>query len=336
MEKVILLKTQLVEAARLGRSKDFRFQRLAVILLDNFVEIQLSSLIKNKFHWNNYFSFKEKKYKAREKKKILTNYEELLRASVKENIINKEELFLLSFCHDIRNNLYHKIEEEKLLVSVALRILQDIISNKQPSWKNTRNFISFSSNPIDPYSSKKTTSRVWNMDANSEKEWKYFLKEYFDFIDKRKSTSSSLLKKNLLEKVKASRSNFKFVKKEFHIFFPHATNWDFNEYLLQYSFENTNRGKIEEIRELNDIDKEREEYLSLFKDYKNKWHYKKYDRLNKIEDKVKEMSKLNTHKSLEKYISLRTEVNMINDALKEAAVDLDGAIQNAIDIARGK
>ena len=43
-----------------------------------------------------------------------------------------------------------------------------------------------------------------------------------------------------------------------------------------------------------------------------------------------------THKSLEKYISLRTEVNMINDALMSAAVDLDGAIQDAIDIARGK
>jgi len=63
MEKVVLLKTQLVEAARLGRSDDFRMQRLAVILLDNFVEIQLSSLIKEKFRWDSAFTFQEKKYK---------------------------------------------------------------------------------------------------------------------------------------------------------------------------------------------------------------------------------------------------------------------------------
>lgn len=334
MEKVILLKTQLVEAARLGKSDDFRFQRLAVILLDNFVEIQLSSLIQKKFHWNNFFTFQEKKYKEREKRKILMNYDELLKTCVKENFINKEELFLLSFCHDIRNNLYHKIDEEKLLVSVALRILQELITTKQPTWKNAKEFTAFSSSTVDPYSN--SNSQHWNMDGNSEDEWKYFLKEYFDFIDKRKSSSSTLLKKNLIEKIKASRSNYKFIKDGFHTFFPYAENWEFNDYLLQYSFDNINREKIEEIRELNDTKKEKEEYYSLFKKYKDKWQHKTYKRLKKIEEKVDQMSTLSTHESLEKYISLRTEVNMINDALMSAAVELDNAIQDAVDRARGK
>ena len=126
------------------------------------------------------------------------------------------------------------------------------------------------------------------------------------------------------------------MKDEFYRFFPHAQNWQFNDYILHYSFENINREKIDEIRELNNFKKENEEYFSLFRKYKSKWQHKTFKRLKQIEDKVKDMSNLSTHKSLEKYISLRTEVNMINDALMSAAVDLDGAIQDAIDIARGK
>ena len=48
------------------------------------------------------------------------------------------------------------------------------------------------------------------------------------------------------------------------------------------------------------------------------------------------MTQLDISKSLEKYISLRAEVNMIYDALTNASSDLDHAIQLAIDIARGK
>ena len=188
MEKVVLLKTQLVEAARLGRSDDFRMQRLAVILLDNFVEIQLSSLIKEKFRWDSAFTFQEKKYKQRERRKVLNYYDELLKTCVKENIIDEQEFFLLSFCHDVRNNLYHKIDEEKLLVSVALRILQKLITNKQPDWKSARGFTSYSSDSYDPFA--KTNEKGWRMNGNSQEDWKYFLKKYFDFIDKRKSSCS--------------------------------------------------------------------------------------------------------------------------------------------------
>lgn len=58
--------------------------------------------------------------------------------------------------------------------------------------------------------------------------------------------------------------------------------------------------------------------------------------MKKIEDKAKSMTKLDTYKSLEKYISLRNEVNMIYEALRRGESDLDGAIQHAIDVARGK
>ena len=50
MEKTVLLKTQLNEASKFGKSKDFKNQRLSVILLDNFVEIQLRCLIDERLY----------------------------------------------------------------------------------------------------------------------------------------------------------------------------------------------------------------------------------------------------------------------------------------------
>lgn len=334
MEKVVLLKTQLVEAARLGKSEEFRFKRLAVILLDNFVEIQLSALIKEKFSWDGAFIFQEKKYKQRDRKKILNYYDELLKTCVKESIINEQELFLLSFCHDIRNNLYHKIDEEELLVNVALRILKEIITNRQPEWKTARRFTSFSSKSFDPYGSSKKKGLLPG--GNSEEDWRYFLNKYFDFIDKRKASSSSLLSKSLILKIKATRLNYSFIKNEFHIFFPYAVDWEFNDYLLHYSCKNVNHEKIQEIKEQKDKEIRQRNYNDLFDEYEKHWQFKKYERLNKIELKAKEMLKSDTYNSLEKYISLRTETNMIYEAIGRAASELDAEIQYEIDIARGK
>lgn len=334
MDKVVLLKTQLVEAARFGKSEDFRFKRLAVILLDNFIEIQLSALIKEKFNWDGAFIFQNKKYKQKERIKILNYYDELLKTCVKENIINEQELFLLSFCHDIRNNLYHKIGEEELLVNVALRVLNEIIIIRQPEWKNARMFTTYNIKSHDPYRVNKKTNPFRG--GNSQIEWKYFLNKYFNFIDNRMATSSSLLSKSLISKIKATRLNYRFLKREFHIFFPYAEDWKFNDYLLHYSFKNVNKDRIEEIKELIGKEKQQQEYDGLFAEYEKKWHAKKYERLKNIEDKAKEMLKLDTYKSLEKYISLRIETNLIYEAIGGAASDLNGAIQFAIDVARGK
>jgi hypothetical protein len=334
VEKVILLKTQLAEAAKLGKSEDFRFQRLAVILLDNFIEIQLTGLIQEKFSWDGIFIYQEKKYKQKQRQKILKNYDELLKTSLNENFINRNERFLLAFCHDVRNNLYHRIREEELLVNVALRILHEVIYNRQPGWKNTKPFTSYTSKTIDPFLTSQ--NKKFLLGGNSDVDWKDFLNKYFNFIDKRKPNASKLLSYNMLYKISNIRSNFKFLKKEFPIFHPFATNWDFNKYLLYYSFEILNHEELEEIKEITSKSLRDLEFEKAYINYSKSWRYKSYHRLKEIELKAKELSSLEIHESLEKYISLRSELNMIFESIKKAASDLDQAIQLAIDIARGK
>lgn len=159
MEKVVLLKTQLAEAATFARSKRFGHKRLAVILLDNFIEIQLSALMQKNFLWDEGL-FSPKKYTLERKTKVLNHYDELLKVCVKEQIITSDELRLLSYCHEIRNNLYHKGEEEKVLTQAAITILYHIIIKYQPHWKSAKNFTAWTNNFEDPYNPKTKAVRL--------------------------------------------------------------------------------------------------------------------------------------------------------------------------------
>lgn len=334
MERVILLKTQLAEAAKYAKIDNFRFQRIAVILLDNFIEIQLKGLIKEKFFWDGNLIFQEKKYTEKHRERILNNYDELLRTSEKENFINAKERFILAFCHAVRNNLYHNIREESLLVKVAIQLLHSIILEKQPKWKSTKGFTTITSATIDPY--RRKTQKLVGLSGNSDKDWIYFLEKYFNILDKRKSTISKLLYYNMIQKIKSIRENYRFLKKEYTHFFPHAYGWEFNDYLLHYSFRIQNHTKLEVIKENNSKEDRKKEFKSEFIKYQNKWQYKRYNRLREIEKKAKELSYLDMFGSLEKYLSLREELNLIHDSIENAASELDNSIQLAIDIARGK
>ena len=55
-----------------------------------------------------------------------------------------------------------------------------------------------------------------------------------------------------------------------------------------------------------------------------------------MENSFKELAKLPIEKSIEKFFSYRNEIDMIYESFSHAARDLDFAIQNAIDRARGK
>ncbi|MFP8892173.1 hypothetical protein [Chryseobacterium sp. EZn1] len=329
MEKVILLKTQLAEAARFGKSKEFRYQRLAGIFLDNFVEIQLNSIAKQKFLLDTELSkFQEKKYTEKYRRRVLNHYDELLKFAVSEGIINEQEKYLLAFCHDVRNNLYHSIKEEKLFVAISIKVLKDIITKKQPHWKNTSRFTAHTGTIIDPYKYK-------NLMSNSPEDWTKFLNQYFDFIDKRTLKPSNLLRKFILEKMRAARNNYKFLKNEFADYFPYAENWGFNEYIYYYYFKTLHAEKLREINEIEDKKEKDNSRKSLEEEYKNTWKKKKLSRIEAIEKKAKSMSNSDISKSLEIYTSLRDEINLISQGLENAASDLYAQIDLEAEMANG-
>jgi hypothetical protein len=334
MEKVVLLKTQLAEAAHFARSKRFSHKRLAVILLDNFVEIQLSGLMREKFSLADELYFKEKKYSHENQVKILNHYDELLRICVKEDIINTDEKRLLTYCHDIRNNLYHKGDEEVLLTKIAIVILNKIILKHQPKWKTTRKFTIWTHDSHDPYNPKKGYSSLSS--ENSDEDWNNFLNKHFVCIDKRTKNASGLLSDYLIEKIKSTRDAIKFINQDYKIFFPSAKDWGYSDFLLHYSFLNVEQNELKKIKEIKDRTERQQKYDILFLSYKNSWRHKKQSRLKTLEKAFKQLAKLPIEKSIEKFVTYKDETNMLHAAFGRAALELDIAIQDAVDFARGK
>jgi hypothetical protein len=330
MEKVILLKTQLAEAAEFAKSNRFAHKRLAVILLDNFIEIQLNSLMKQKFEWNVYLQ--GNLYSTDRKFKIQNRFDELIKACLEEEIITPNEKMLLSFCHKIRNNLYHKGNEEKLLTQVAIIILSNIINEHQNKWKNARMLTSYRRDTIDPYQIGDTP----NSSGNSEENWKKFLQKYFVIIDNTDRTSSELISDFLIEKIKDAKEYYEFIQSEFDVFFPNTKDWTFNDFVLHYSFEITKESQLEKIGENPNLTEQKNKIINLQKEYLTKWKIKKVERLDILEKSFENIKNKSIEKSIEKFITYRDETYLYYDSLLKAAQILDDAIENSINIKRGK
>lgn len=331
MDKVILLKTQLAEAALLAKKGTYPNYRLAVILLDNFVEIQLAAIMKNKFDLDSGYS-RVKKYSFTLRKKVLNNYDDLLRICVSEKVIESDDLRLLTFCHAVRNNLYHKGGEEMPLTHITLFILHDLIVTYQPTWKSARMFTSGHSDIDDPYEREDQPP----LSGNSSEDWEYFLKTYFTFPDKEHMKPAAILSEFLLEKVYDAKGAFQFVRDDFSYFHPGTEDWTFNDFVREFSFLTRQKHEIAVIQDNPDKTIAESEFLALRESFRDKWRFKKEERLEKLAEKIKTLAKLPISECLEKYNSLKDEVFMFNDALGEAAMRLDGQMQLAYDIARGK
>lgn len=329
MERVILLKTQLAEAAKLAGLDDFAHQRLAVILLDNFMEIQLSTLMKKKFTYDDAFTSNPKKYNYTLRKKILHNYDDLLKICSSENIINQEERDLLNFCHDVRNNLYHHAKEEHLLTTIALQFLHELVLKYQPEWKSARDFTSWTMKTKDPYSSNKEKSFL--PDANSKEEWVAFLKTHFGCIPENSKQAPLLITEHLLGKIDKAKDYYQFLLEEYSNFAPQTEHWELNDFLQYYSFYNAKDFELKILKEGNDMNQYNKCYSELMLAYKKSWRFVRPNRLVTLENKIKVVAQLTSHQALEKFKGLRTEIYMIYEALSRAAGDLDAQIDSAID-----
>ncbi|MDO7742607.1 MAG: hypothetical protein MUP99_02505, partial [Pedobacter sp.] len=234
MERVVLLKTQLVEAAKLAVCNDFSKQRLAVILLDNFIEIQLSELMKKRFAYDDWFTSRPPKYKYALRKKILYNYDDMLKACIAENIITREERDILNFCHDVRNNLYHQAKEEPLLTTIALKFLNDAILKYQPDWRSGRDFMIMKIK--DPYITEGRTQS--GTGSNSKECWAEFLSKYFICLLGDSKTVPELISEYLLIKVVTAKDYYQFLIDDHSNLSQSTEDWELSEFLMFYSFYN--------------------------------------------------------------------------------------------------
>jgi hypothetical protein len=332
MDNIYKVKTQLEESARFANSSVMGHDRLAVILMDNLIEIQLGRQMHFRFRTEFLNDYKTLKYPLDKRQEILFNHDKLLKVCYEEGIITSHERAMLGFCHDVRNRLYHKGDEDSLLIEIALGILYEIILHRQPEWKGGSDIIRLPFNtdgtPIDmehPFTKqrKKELGPI-AYETGSKEDWLDFVKYNFKSLDK-SQPPSKLLSEFLTVGIKRLRWALDYAIN------CNEKKTNFDELLLNYSFKIKHRDELQRVREMRDKRAAKAMHDKLFKTYKQTYRPLYEKRIDAFKAIANKLSSLSSGEALEKYISIRTDFFLMHDSFVLAAQETQNEMHAKVD-----
>lgn len=133
---------QLEIANRLAKSKMPQDKRLAVILLDNAIEIDLRKKAGSELYYDQPRWETSRKHKTDERRQIERFFASLLKFSISKKHISKDEKRQIEFCHTVRNLLFHGNSSEELLVDATLLIQFYLITDHPERWGKGTGYVS--------------------------------------------------------------------------------------------------------------------------------------------------------------------------------------------------
>jgi hypothetical protein len=128
----------LKEADTFARSQNPHHHRLALLLLDNIIELQLRRKSDTAFAYADMTWFSgPRKHSGKQRKKVSRNHADLLALAVAEKWITEDESNLLALAHRIRNRAYHEGDsEDKVDLQIGITLLYRLIRRHFPVWRN--------------------------------------------------------------------------------------------------------------------------------------------------------------------------------------------------------
>jgi hypothetical protein len=152
MDTVNQIILTLREADNLARSRNPHHHRLAIVLLDNIIELQL----RRKTVWT--FAFDRttwfsgvRKHDRKQRKNVSRSHPDLLALAVSEAWITEEESKLLDFAHRVRNRAYHEGDaEDEADLRIGITLLYRFIRRHFPAWRQGRMWMAEYPNPPIP------------------------------------------------------------------------------------------------------------------------------------------------------------------------------------------
>lgn len=136
METMNQILLQLREADRHACAKSPHHRRLAVVLLDNLIELQLGRKAEHKFAFDRTNWMRGvRKFDHRVRRDVMRRYPSLLNFAKEQNWITDDEVLLLGFAHEVRNGFYHRGEDDDTDAEIAIRLLYRLVKEKFPVWK---------------------------------------------------------------------------------------------------------------------------------------------------------------------------------------------------------
>ncbi|HWA35838.1 MAG TPA: hypothetical protein VG737_16965 [Cyclobacteriaceae bacterium] len=326
MENIYKLKTQLEEAVRFANSSVLGHDRISVILMDNFVELQLGRQMFFKFRSEFLNNYKNLKYPLDKRQEIRFKYDKLLKACHQEGMISAHERNILAFCHDIRNRLYHRGDDDSLLIKIALHALHDIIVIHQPKWCGGTDIIrvTIDADFEHPFSKKRRMEagdKAYQI--GSREDWHDFVKHKFDILNEDQSPSALL--------AQFLRDGIERLKSAMNYALPDGKTNGFDDLLLRYSFKIKCRDELQRIREIQDKRQAGILHKKLFKQYRQSYKALPLARMKSFEDMVEKLPGLSSGDALEKYLSIRTDYLLVHDSLVLAAQAKFNDLSNMVD-----
>ncbi len=317
----VFLKYQLIQASNFVKAGGTANKRIAIILLDNFIEIQLRSQIKFHMFHDLMRPPEMKKYFEKRKGNILSYFNELLKASCEEHLISEEEKLLLNYCHGVRNEVYHNGAEDEILVDVSLFIYERVIVSRQPKWAFGCRLYSHS---IDNEEMQRTLG-VDCKDYNFSQSWDEFLESQFKYSNEIKLKPTHALYDFLNYKILATMSGWKFIQKNknYLIEMYNCQGWDFDDFVRRFSFELRCESAINKIYETSGESARKKKVEKLFKEYSNKWSSMKLEIMNELEHNIMSIKDSSLEVALKKYFSFRERIELIHDAIIFACTEID-------------
>jgi hypothetical protein len=127
------------EADTLARSQNPHHHRLAIVLLDNIIELQL----RRKSEWTfaldrTTWATGVRKHDRKQRKGVSQKHADLLDLAVAEDWITEAESKSLAFAHRIRNRAYHEGDsEDEVDLQIGITLLYRIIRHRFPEWRTS-------------------------------------------------------------------------------------------------------------------------------------------------------------------------------------------------------
>lgn len=184
------------EADKFARSRNPHHHRLALLLLDNIIELQLRRKSEAAFAFADMSWFMgARKHDRKQRKSVSRNHADLLALAVSENWITEDEANLLAFAHRLRNRAYHEGEsEDEVDMQLGITLLYRFVRRYFPAWRGARFGMGLSGRAPIPVEDATNDESGWtpllfgfeedgHADFGSEDHWAEVLKHCLTFDD---------------------------------------------------------------------------------------------------------------------------------------------------------
>ncbi|HET6324465.1 MAG TPA: hypothetical protein VFG04_07175 [Planctomycetaceae bacterium] len=139
METVNRILVTLVEANHLACATNPHHQRLAIVLLDNIIELELRRTAEKAFLWDRTTWYAGvRKHNRKRRNLVSRQFHELLTLAAEESLITDDDTQQLAYTHRVRNRVFHQgwpEDSSDLLLSITL--LYRFIRRHFPIWRSS-------------------------------------------------------------------------------------------------------------------------------------------------------------------------------------------------------